>query len=75
VSSWSTHSPAWNRIQGNWKQFSGRVRQQWGLLTDDDVVEIDGKRENLVGKLQERYGLSQEAANRQIDSWADSLKS
>jgi uncharacterized protein YjbJ (UPF0337 family) len=75
MSSWSAHSPAWNKIQGNWKQFAGRVRQQWGLLTDDDVIEINGEREKLVGKLQERYGVSQEAANRQIDAWADALKS
>lgn len=67
-------SPVWNRIQGNWKQITGSVRQQWGKLTDDDVAQANGEREKLAGKIQERYGISQQEANRQIDEWADNLK-
>jgi uncharacterized protein YjbJ (UPF0337 family) len=67
-------SPVWNRIQGNWKQVAGNARQQWGKLTDDDVVQANGEREKLAGKIQERYGISQQEANQQIDEWADKLK-
>ncbi len=67
-------SPVWNRIQGNWKQIAGGVRQQWGKLTDDDIAQVNGEREKLAGKIQERYGISQQEANRQIDEWADNLR-
>ncbi len=67
-------SPVWNRIQGNWKQIAGGVRQQWGKLTDDDIAQANGEREKLAGKIQERYGISQQEANRQIDEWADNLR-
>lgn len=67
-------SPVWNRIQGNWKQIAGGVRQQWGKLTDDDIAQANGEREKLAGKIQERYGISQQEANRQIDEWTDNLK-
>jgi uncharacterized protein YjbJ (UPF0337 family) len=66
--------PLWNRIQGNWRQFAGNVQQRWGQLTDNDVAEINGNRERLIGKLQERYGIAQADANRQIDEWAENLK-
>ncbi len=67
-------SPVWNRIQGNWKQLTGSMRQQWGKLTDDDVTEAKGDREKLAGKIQEHYGITQQEANQQIDEWADKLK-
>jgi uncharacterized protein YjbJ (UPF0337 family) len=67
-------SPLWNRIQGNWKQVAGSVKQEWGKLTDDDLVQADGEREKLAGKLQDRYGVTQAEAHRQIDKWADKLK-
>ena len=67
-------SPVWNRIQGNWKQIAGGVRQQWGKLTDDDIAQVNGEREKLAGKIQERYGISQQESNRQIDEWADNLR-
>jgi uncharacterized protein YjbJ (UPF0337 family) len=44
----------WDRIEGNWKQFSGKVKQQWGKLTDDDLTVVEGRRVELVGKIQER---------------------
>ncbi len=46
----------WDRIEGNWKSFKGKAKQQWGKLTDDDLDVIEGRREELEGKIQERYG-------------------
>lgn len=59
----------WDRIEGNWKQFSGKAKQQWGKLTDNELTEIEGKRETLVGRIQEQYGLSKEEAERQVKDW------
>lgn len=53
-------------LKGNWKQLSGAVKEQWGKLTDDDLAAIDGKREKLVGKIQERYGVAKEDAEREV---------
>lgn len=68
------NDPVWNRVQGNWRQLSGRVQQQWGKLTSDDVAQINGDRTMLAGKLQERYGVTQMEANKQIDTWANTVK-
>lgn len=57
---------AWAKIQGAWTQSKGAVKEQWGKLTDNDVTEINGRREVLVGKLQTRYGMSHEEAERQV---------
>jgi uncharacterized protein YjbJ (UPF0337 family) len=59
----------WDQIEGKWKQMKGAVREQWGKLTDDDVDVIGGKKDALVGKIQERYGISREEAERQADQW------
>jgi len=59
----------WDRIEGNWKQLKGTVKQKWGKLTDDDIALIDGKQTELVGRLQERYGIAKDAAESQIDDW------
>ena len=59
----------WDTIAGNWKQFQGQVRQQWGNLTDDDLEQIKGKREELAGRIQERYGIAEDEAERQIFDW------
>lgn len=56
-------------IKGNWKQFKGNLKEQWGKLTDDDFDVIDGRREQLLGKLQERQGLAREVAEKQISDW------
>ncbi len=56
----------WDYVQGNWKQVAGKVKEQWGKLTDDDLAKIAGKREQLEGALQERYGLSKEEADKQL---------
>lgn len=61
----------WNRIEGNWKQVKGMVKEQWGKLTDDDLDEIAGRRDQLEGKIQERYGIEKDRARRAIDDWYD----
>jgi uncharacterized protein YjbJ (UPF0337 family) len=59
----------WDRIEGNWKQFTGKVQQQWAKLTDDDLQMVQGKREELVGRIQERYGYAKDQASREVDDW------
>ena len=59
----------WNRIEGNWKQFKGKVKEQWGHLTDDDLDRIAGKRDQLEGKIQERYGLSRDFVHWDVADW------
>ncbi|BCW90811.1 hypothetical protein sos41_39860 [Alphaproteobacteria bacterium SO-S41] len=63
----------WDRIEGGWKQMSGKVKEQWGKLTDDDLTEISGKRDQLAGKLQARYGIAKEEAERQLDVFAKKI--
>ena len=63
----------WDRIQGNWREFKGKAKQQWGKLTDDDLDVVDGKREELAGKIQNRYGIAKDEAERQIDEWNRTL--
>ena len=70
----ATRSGVWDQIAGGWKQVRGEARKQWGKLTDDDLEVIKGEREKLAGKVQERYGIAKEEANRQIDEWANKLK-
>lgn len=55
-----------DRVEGNWKQFKGKVKEQWGKLTDDDLDVISGKRDQLSGKIQERHGIAKDEADRQI---------
>jgi uncharacterized protein YjbJ (UPF0337 family) len=59
----------WDQIEGKWKQMQGGLKQLWGKLTDDDLNVIAGKRDKLVGKLQERYGYAKEEAQRKADEW------
>ena len=59
----------WDRIEGNWKQFKGSARQQWGRLTEDDLEVVGGKRERLAGKIQEAYGITREASEKQLAEW------
>jgi uncharacterized protein YjbJ (UPF0337 family) len=63
----------WDRIEGNWKQLKGRVRERWGKLTDQDLTAIEGKREQLVGKIQERYGIAKEEAEKQLTRFSDRI--
>jgi uncharacterized protein YjbJ (UPF0337 family) len=57
---------AWAKVKGAWTQTKGEVKVQWGKLTDDDIAQIDGRREVLVGKIETRYGVSREEAERQV---------
>lgn len=61
----------WDQVKGKWKQFKGDAQKQWGKLTDDDFDQIEGDRQKLVGKVQERYGIAKEEAERQVDDWAN----
>lgn len=64
----------WNRIEGNWKQFKGKAKEKWGKLTDDDLTAINGKREQLEGKIQEHYGIAINQIRRDVETWSSSLK-
>jgi uncharacterized protein YjbJ (UPF0337 family) len=59
----------WDQIEGNWKQLKGHAREKWGKLTDSEWDEIGGKKDRLVGKIQEHYGHSKEDAEREADEW------
>ncbi|MCX7361972.1 MAG: CsbD family protein [Alphaproteobacteria bacterium] len=63
----------WDRVEGNWKQFSGKVQEKWGKLTDDDLTVVKGKQDQLVGRIQERYGIAKDEAERQVNTWVDTL--
>jgi uncharacterized protein YjbJ (UPF0337 family) len=63
----------WDQIEGKWKQIKGTVRQKWAKLTDDDLEYIAGNRENFSGKLQERYGIAKDEADRQLEAWQKTL--
>ena len=65
----------WDKIKGSWTQTKGAVKEQWGKLTDDDLMEIKGRREVLVGKIQTRYGVSHEQAEAQVSGWERHYKS
>jgi uncharacterized protein YjbJ (UPF0337 family) len=63
----------WNRSEGNWKQFKGQAKEKWGRLTDDDLDVINGRQDQLEGKVQERYGLAKDQAKKDVDAWFKSL--
>jgi uncharacterized protein YjbJ (UPF0337 family) len=62
-----------NRVEGNWKQLKGKIKEQWGNLTDDDLDKIAGKRDQLEGKIQERYGIDKDAARKHVDEWEQAV--
>ena len=62
-----------HELEGNWKQIKGQAKEKWGELTDDDLDQIEGRRERLVGKLQERYGKSQAEASKEVDRFFEAL--
>lgn len=59
----------WDQVEGNWKQLTGKVKEKWGKLTDDDLTVIGGKRDAFVGRVQERYGIAKDEAERQVDDF------
>jgi uncharacterized protein YjbJ (UPF0337 family) len=63
----------WDRVEGNWKEFKGKVQQKWGKLTNDDLDVIEGKRQELTGRLQQRYGVAKDEAEREVDRWLKSV--
>jgi uncharacterized protein YjbJ (UPF0337 family) len=58
-----------DQLAGKWKQMKGSAKQQWGKLTDDDLDVINGQQDTLIGKIQERYGIAKEEAQKQADAW------
>ena len=64
----------WDTIEGQWKQFKGRAKQAWSKLTDDDLANLNGKREQLAGKIQEAYGITKEESEEQVSIWLKAQK-
>lgn len=60
----------WDIVKGNWKQLKGKAREEWGDLTDNELEEMAGQKDQMVGKLQEKYGWTREEAQRRADDWA-----
>ena len=63
----------WDQLEGKWKQYKGQAREKWGKLTDDDLHIIGGRREQLIGRLQERYGIAKEVAAREADEFVKAI--
>jgi uncharacterized protein YjbJ (UPF0337 family) len=63
----------WDQVQGKWKQMRGDVRAKWGKLTDDDLHLVGGEKDKLVGRIQERYGIEKDEAQRQVDEWHSNM--
>jgi uncharacterized protein YjbJ (UPF0337 family) len=59
----------WDQLAGQWHQVTGSLKEQWGKLTDDDVKHVSGKKDVLLGRLQERYGIVKDEAEKQVDEW------
>jgi uncharacterized protein YjbJ (UPF0337 family) len=64
----------WDEIKGNWKQWKGSAREKWGELTDDELQQAKGEREQLVGLVQEKYGKTREAAENEVAEWQRSVR-
>jgi uncharacterized protein YjbJ (UPF0337 family) len=62
----------WDIIEGNWTKAKGKVKEQWGKLTDDDLATISGKRDQLAGKLQQRYGIAKDEVEKQLEHFEHS---
>ena len=63
----------WERVQGQWNQLKGELKSKWAKLTDDDLKIVGGKKDQLIGKLQERYGVMKDEAERQVNEWVAKL--
>ena len=63
----------WDQVEGKWKEMRGQVKEKWGKLTDDDLTFAGGKRDQLLGRIQERYGIAKDEAERQLKDWERSL--
>ncbi|MDX2154644.1 MAG: CsbD family protein [Bryobacteraceae bacterium] len=65
----------WDWIEGNWKQLKGSIKEKWGQLTDDEIDQMGGKKDKLVGAIQKRYGYTRDQAEREIDAWHETHRS
>ena len=63
----------WDIVQGKWKQITGAAKENWGKLTDDDLDQAAGQRDKLIGKIQEKYGIARDEAEKQVDAWSSKL--
>jgi uncharacterized protein YjbJ (UPF0337 family) len=63
----------WDSVEGKWKEMTGKVRSKWAKLTDDDVENIAGKKDVMIGRLQQRYGIKKDEAEKELDGWLSSL--
>ena len=63
----------WDRIEGNWREFKGKAKEQWGKLTDDDIDVIAGKRDQMVGRVQKASGVTRDEADKQVRDWESRL--
>jgi uncharacterized protein YjbJ (UPF0337 family) len=73
IDNFGGHAMNWDRIEGNWKQFKGQIKEKWGELTDDDIARINGSRDQLEGVIQERYGYGKDRAREEVDRWSRDL--
>ncbi len=64
----------WDQVEGKWKQYKGSFKEKWGKLTDSDLDVVAGKRDQLVGKVQERYGIAKEEAQKQVDEYVRTMR-
>jgi len=64
----------WDQIEGKWKQLTGSARERWDKLTDDDIQTLTGRKDQLVGKIQERYGIAKSEAEKQADAWSQAAR-
>lgn len=65
----------WDMIKGEWKQFKGKIKEQWGDLTDDELTQIKGNRDQLLGLIQSKYGIAKQEAENQIKEWEERFNS
>jgi uncharacterized protein YjbJ (UPF0337 family) len=63
----------WDTVKGNWKQMTGKIKEEWGDLTDDEITEAEGDRDQLIGKIQAKYGIAKEEAEKQVDSFTSKV--
>lgn len=63
----------WTQIEGEWDQFKGEVKEKWAKITDDDLATVSAKKDKLVGKIVERYGILKNDAEKQVDQWIESI--
>ena len=63
----------WDRIEGSWKEFRGKAQSRWGELTETDLIQVEGRQQELIGRLQTRYGLTKDEARQEVDSWLEGV--